>query len=128
MEATGMSAFKSHVNRIRDAIEADKTMVVRLYDRPEVTTSPTTAAGRSNNPLCDRWRVLLRNIELAHAHLEDARMRLGKVLQAFEGKDIYDSPELLMKRAEEIAGGVPADIPPTTQERVQYKGEDKEGV
>jgi hypothetical protein len=37
----------------------------------------------------------LANVQLAHRHLEDSRMRLGKVLQAIEGGvSILDHPEV----------------------------------
>lgn len=32
----------------------------------------------------------IANVMLAYRHLEDARMRLGKVLEAADGKSIYD--------------------------------------
>jgi len=37
----------------------------------------------------------IANLQLAHRHLEDARMRLGKVIQALEGGvSILDHPEV----------------------------------
>ena len=38
----------------------------------------------------DRGEVLA-NLTLAYRHLEDAKMRLGKVIQAVEGSSIYDT-------------------------------------
>lgn len=37
----------------------------------------------------DRWEVIA-NIMLAYRHLEDARMRLWKVIEAVEWQNIYD--------------------------------------
>ncbi len=33
---------------------------------------------------------MMANITLAYRHLEDAKMRVGKVIQAYEGKSCYD--------------------------------------
>jgi len=34
---------------------------------------------------------MLANLDLTHRHLEDARMRLGKFIQAFDGgTSVYD--------------------------------------
>ena len=47
------------------------------------------AAGDSFPPLADKDEMFA-NIELAYRHLEDAWMRIGKVIQAFDGrKEIY---------------------------------------
>ena len=34
----------------------------------------------------------IANAMLAYRHLEDAKMRLGKVIQATEGVSVYDTP------------------------------------
>ena len=39
----------------------------------------------------DRGEVMA-NLTLAFRHLEDAKMRLGKVIQAVDGISIYDTP------------------------------------
>lgn len=39
----------------------------------------------------DRGEVIA-NITLAMRHLEDAKMRMGKVIQAVEGVSVYDTP------------------------------------
>lgn len=39
----------------------------------------------------DRGEVMA-NLTLAYRHLEDAKMRLGKVIQAVDGVSIYDTP------------------------------------
>jgi hypothetical protein len=46
-----------------------------LTSRPDVPTSC---------PAADRGEMIA-NVMLAYRHLEDARMRLGKVIQAYEG-------------------------------------------
>jgi hypothetical protein len=44
------------------------------------------------NPLHDMHQEMHANVTLAYRHLEDSRMRLGKVIQAAEGgTSIYDS-------------------------------------
>lgn len=35
---------------------------------------------------------VMANITLAYRHLEDAKMRLGKVIQAVDGVSVYDTP------------------------------------
>jgi hypothetical protein len=43
----------------------------------------------------DQRAEALSNLQLAHRHLEDGRMRLGKVIQALEGGvSILDHPEV----------------------------------
>lgn len=39
----------------------------------------------------DRAEVMA-NLMLAYRHLEDAKMRMGKVIQAVEGVSVYDTP------------------------------------
>ena len=34
---------------------------------------------------------VMANITLAYRHLEDAKMRIGKVIQAIEGVSVYDT-------------------------------------
>lgn len=34
----------------------------------------------------------IANFTLAYRHVEDAKMRLGKVIQAIEGVSVYDTP------------------------------------
>lgn len=47
---------------------------------------------------------MIANITLAYRHLEDAAMRMGKAIQAFEGgKNIYDSNDA--KRVAEAGPG-----------------------
>lgn len=37
---------------------------------------------------------MIANVMLAYRHIEDARMRLGKVIQAFDGGiSVYDKPQ-----------------------------------
>lgn len=39
----------------------------------------------------DRGEVMA-NLTLAYRHLEDAKMRIGKVIQAVDGVSVYDTP------------------------------------
>lgn len=42
----------------------------------------------------ENWSEMLANYTLAYRHLEDARMRIGKVIQALEGGvSIFDKPK-----------------------------------
>jgi hypothetical protein len=59
---------------IRDMVEGVKLQVNKLRQREDLRAVPECGA----------------NITLAYRHLEDARMRMGKALQALqEGKDIF---------------------------------------
>ena len=70
-----METLKDACNRIRAAIESRKPDVLSLMnltDKPEVKA----------------------NIKISFRHLEDARMRLGKAIQANgDGVSIYDKKE-----------------------------------
>jgi hypothetical protein len=70
-----MESLKDVCNGIRAAIEQVKAEVVALHDIP------------SNGEVHE-------NITLSFRHLEDARMRLGKAIQADgDGISIYDKKE-----------------------------------
>lgn len=59
---------------------ADKVLLAKK----DISTHPTQVNE-------DRGEVIA-NLTLAYRHLEDAKMRLGKVIQAVEGVSIYDTP------------------------------------
>lgn len=63
-------------------------------DRVVVTLKDNIAAGEMHIDNGDP-REAVANVRLAHRSLEDARMRLGKAIQALEGgKSILDHPEV----------------------------------
>lgn len=69
------------VNTVRKAIKKEGKFLMDLKDAVMNSTLPENA---------DRGEVLA-NITLTYRHLEDASMRLGKVLQAFDGGvSVYD--------------------------------------
>jgi hypothetical protein len=52
----------------------------------EVVAAKREARGAATaNVSSENWGEMLANYMLAYRHLEDARMRLGKVIQALEG-------------------------------------------
>lgn len=71
------------INMVREGIrEADiQTMALKENEALKI------------KPLDDHGEIVA-NIILAHRHLEDARMRLGKAIQAYEGRDIFDVPQV----------------------------------
>lgn len=69
------------VNTVRKAIKKEGKFLMDLKDAVMNSTLPENA---------DRGEVIA-NITLTYRHLEDASMRLGKVLQAFDGGvSVYD--------------------------------------
>lgn len=65
---------------LRTAIESLKEGVLNL-ERKFEERPPQTEEDRSEQ---------VANVMLAYRHLEDAKMRIGKVIQATEGKSVYD--------------------------------------
>ena len=76
--------LKGKINRLRDQVGRVERSVVRLHaDADKYNDCPQPQP-------CDRGEMHA-NITLAYRHLEDARMRLGKVIQAAEGGiSVYD--------------------------------------
>ena len=69
------------VDRLRATIEKDAEYVLALKENP-FFNQPTEGANTGE---------MIANIMLSYRHLEDARMRLGKVIQAHDGgKSVYD--------------------------------------
>lgn len=57
----------------------------------EVQALKQNAAAVGNEVSVDKGEVIA-NLQLAFRHLEDARMRLGKAIQAIDGgKSVYDA-------------------------------------
>lgn len=75
--------FKQACNEARAGIGSYAKSVRRLKDVP----IPVNTA----NPDARDAGEIKANIMLAYRHLEDARMRLGKAIQAFDGGvSVYD--------------------------------------
>jgi len=74
--------FTDSVNTVRKAIKKEGKF---LMDLKETVMNSTLSQN------ADRSEVIA-NIVLTYRHLEDASMRLGKVLQAFDGGvSVYDN-------------------------------------
>jgi len=76
--------MKTLINDLRAAIlatEQDVLGVKGAIAGADLTERPGVPAGA---PAADRGEMLA-NVTLAYRHLEDARMRLGKVIQAYDG-------------------------------------------
>lgn len=72
--------LKSDVSGLRSLIGTAGSQVKRLADQIKgMTISATQLVAQP-----DRGEMIA-NAMLAYRHLEDARMRLGKVIQAYEG-------------------------------------------
>ncbi len=72
--------FKEEVFRVRELCEALKT---QLHCVQVDTANGVFDMSRASDPA-----EIMANLTLAYRHIEDARMRLGKAVQAYEGKDI----------------------------------------
>jgi len=68
-----MDQLKEQCLQCREAIEVVKQKIVQLKNHPELVPG----AVESEEPL--------ENIALAYRHLEDAKMRIGKAIQAIDG-------------------------------------------
>ncbi|KKN74448.1 hypothetical protein LCGC14_0390680 [marine sediment metagenome] len=68
--------FKASCSIIRGAIEAVKVSTLELKCHREFS--------EREGPV-GRHGEMQANIQLAYRHLEDARMRLGKAIQAYDG-------------------------------------------
>ena len=67
---------------LKKAAELTKLLHRHSVFNPRIPVSETPAPDRAEMHV---------NIDLAYRHLEDARMRLGKAIQAFDGgKSAYD--------------------------------------
>jgi len=68
---------------LREEILRASNKVKEMMNHPEFTSNVP--------PLSEHAGEMKANIMLAYRHLEDARMRLGKAVQAFDGgKSVYD--------------------------------------
>ena len=75
--------IKTKCNAIRGLIKNNAIRVKELENDPFFSSTE----GREGKDTAEIWE----NITLAYRHLEDARMRIGKVLQAYNGGvSVYD--------------------------------------
>ena len=72
----GQRGFKENCSSIRGAIERIKVTVLMLKCHSEFQEDEAPVGQQGQ---------MQANIQLAFRHLEDARMRLGKAIQAFDG-------------------------------------------
>jgi len=86
------------LNNFRDAIQQIADPVILMKEYP-ILHIPPTEDGFDGKEVID-------NIKLSYRHLEDAKMRLGKALQALDGGvSIYDKArDVLDQQEDEIAG------------------------
>jgi hypothetical protein len=82
--------MKSIINPVRAEISGVENRVQelkRFIAAADLSSRPDVPL---DAPAADR-NEMLANITLAYRHLEDARMRLGKVIQAYDGGvSVYD--------------------------------------
>lgn len=84
--------FDSHCSLIRTSIKNVGTEVLLLKD------SISSTFGSKDTDFSE----MFANVTLAYRHLEDAAMRVGKAIQAYEGgKGIYDNKDA--SRAAQVA-------------------------
>lgn len=76
-------SIKTKVNDLRGKIQAVAEEVLQVKKNYSFEERV-----RENE---DRGEAMA-NFTLAFRHLEDAKMRLGKVIQAVEGVSVYDTP------------------------------------
>ena len=85
MPTTQMDIIGS-VNALRDQLRIDCERVINLKNHSIFTSAEKGDPNSKSN-----YSEMIANIMLTYRHLEDARMRLGKVVQAHNGgESIYD--------------------------------------
>lgn len=75
-------SFEEFGDSIRKKIEAVKTIVSMLNAHAELEESDQSNVNQIQPSRNGEMRA---NIILAYRHLEDARMRIGKAMQAYQG-------------------------------------------
>ena len=76
--------IQSECDHLRERINQTKKEVVDLHDHDDIDSSPDKDLSPGNVPQSCKDNMHA-NITLAFRHLEDVRMRLGKVMQAAHG-------------------------------------------
>ena len=76
--------FDTECSRLRLALKESAVLVRMLMGHPYFNALPTEADASE----------IKANIMLCYRHMEDAVMRLGKAIQAFDGgKSVYDDKD-----------------------------------
>jgi hypothetical protein len=82
--------FKEGCFGMRSDIELIKAKCKNWLGHPEIIGKPEDFGELANYKKLEGMAEAQQNIMLAYRHLEDARMRLGKAVQAYDGgKSIY---------------------------------------
>ena len=76
--------MKTLVNDLRAAILATEQDLLGLKGAVATADLTSRPGVPLDSPAADRGEMIA-NVMLAYRHLEDARMRLGKVIQAYDG-------------------------------------------
>jgi hypothetical protein len=83
-------AMKTIINEIRGLILDEEKRVLTLKQTIVDVDLSRRADVPQDAPAADRGEMIA-NVMLAYRHLEDARMRLGKAIQAYDGGvSVYD--------------------------------------
>lgn len=78
--------IKTGCNELRADIKRIGGYTLELKERIMSTPTPTKPRqGEYVSDISPDFGEMLANVTLAYRHLEDAAMRLGKVIQAYEG-------------------------------------------
>ena len=87
--------FKVTMDALRGDIQATAKLVWNTINLAGETTPKDEIRDPGIlKPASYLHQEMIENIVLAYRHLEDARMRLGKAIQAYEGgESIYDKPK-----------------------------------
>ncbi|MCJ7483906.1 MAG: hypothetical protein MUO31_13185 [Thermodesulfovibrionales bacterium] len=73
--------FKENCQSMRAILENNKRFVMSLMEHPDFRNEQTSK---------NQHGEMKANVMLCYRHLEDARMRMGKAIQAYDGgKSIY---------------------------------------
>jgi hypothetical protein len=84
MDGTPTTTFDAACSVVRTQIKDIGTYVLNLKSSIGASLTPLGSVQDTGE--------MIANVTLAYRHLEDAAMRMGKAIQAYEGgKSIYDS-------------------------------------
>jgi len=84
--------FVEECNDLRQEIKKIGDQVFALIDRTDAIPKQQKSMDLATYQALKK--EMAANVDLAYRHLEDARMRIGKVLQARDGGvSVYDAPK-----------------------------------
>lgn len=85
-----LDAFPSNCSMLRTRIKEDGYLCIQLKEMAVKMQDPDKLTSKTDKG------EMIANVTLAYRHLEDAAMRLGKAIQAYEtGNSIYDNNDSL---------------------------------